>query len=44
MGLERLAMSSQNKLSVFETDLFEPIIAEIKKYGKDEEKAQRIIS
>ena len=44
MGLERLAMSSQNKLSVFETDLFEPIIAEIKKYGKDEEKAQRIIA
>ena len=44
MGLERLAMSSQNKLSVFETDLFEPIIAEIKKYGKGEEKAERIIA
>ena len=44
MGLERLAMSSQNKLSVFETDLFEPIITEIKKYGKNEKKAQRIVA
>jgi len=44
MGLERLAMSFQNKLSVFETDLFEPIISEIKKYGKGGEKAERIIA
>ena len=31
MGLERLAMVSQGKKSVFETDLFELIISEIKK-------------
>ncbi len=31
MGLERLAMVVQQKPSVFETDLFEPIISEIKK-------------
>jgi len=31
MGLERLAMIVQGKLSIFETDLFPPIIKEIKK-------------
>jgi len=41
MGLERLAMISQKKESVFETDLFYPIFKEIP--GKDE-KAQRIIA
>jgi len=32
MGLERLAMIVQNKSSVFEADLFEPIIGELQKY------------
>lgn len=48
MGLERLAMISQGKSSVFETDLFMPIIKEIEKvYGnpyKGHEKSMRIIS
>lgn len=48
MGLERLAMISQEKPSVFETDLFSPIIRKIeensaKKY-QDNQKAFRIIS
>jgi len=34
MGLERLAMVSQGKKSVFETDLFFPIIEEIEKQTK----------
>ncbi len=42
MGLERLAMVSQNKPSVYETDLFEPIIGEITRPGRVE--AQRIIA
>ena len=42
MGLERLAMVSQGKSSVYETDLFEPIIREITKPGNA--KAERIIS
>ena len=41
MGLERLAMVCQRKSSVFETDLFSPIINEIT--GPDE-KAKRIIA
>lgn len=41
MGLERLAMIIQNEPSVFETDLFSPIISQIP--GKDE-KAERIIA
>jgi len=41
MGLERLAMVMQNKSSVFETDLFLPIISEI---PGDNEKAKRIIA
>jgi len=41
MGLERLAMIVQNKPSVFETDLFFPILAEIS--GRDE-KTRRIIA
>jgi len=34
MGLERLAMAVQNKPSVFETDLFLPMLKEIEKYAK----------
>jgi len=42
MGLERLAMIFQGKNSVYETDLFEPILKEIMRPGS--EKAQRIIA
>ena len=41
MGLERLAMVMQNKSSVFETDLFLPIISAI---PYNNEKAKRIIT
>ena len=41
MGLERLLMVCQRRDSVFETDLFEPIIKEI---PGDNEKAKRIIA
>lgn len=41
MGLERLAMVCQEKASVYETDLFEPIIKEI---PTNNEKARRIIA
>ncbi|KPJ71424.1 hypothetical protein AMJ50_02190 [Parcubacteria bacterium DG_74_3] len=41
MGLERLAMVCQNKKSVYETDLFFPIMVEIP--GKDE-RAKRVIA
>ncbi len=41
LGLERLAKVIQNKPSIFETDLFEPIMREIS--GKNE-RAKRIIS
>ncbi len=41
MGLERLAMVCQKKPSVFETDLFSPIMKEI---SGENEKAKRIIS
>jgi len=34
MGLERLVMICQGKFSVYETDLFEPVISEIKKMMK----------
>ena len=37
MGLERLAMVCQGKPSVYETDLFEPVISEIKKMMKIKE-------
>jgi len=37
MGLERLTMAVQNKNSVFETDLFLPIIFEIKKMAGQKE-------
>ncbi len=47
MGLERLTMISQNKSSVFETDLFTPIIKKIEKitdqpYGVDSKSDRRI--
>jgi len=35
MGFERLAMASQNKLSVYETDLFEPLLKEIQKFSSE---------
>lgn len=41
MGLERLAMVCQQKPSVYETDLFEPIMKEI---SSQNEKAKRIIA
>ncbi len=48
MGLERLAMVLQGKSSVFETDLFEPIIKEIEKQSSqsraDNPKAFRIMA
>ena len=46
MGLERLAMISQNKSSVFETDLFEPIIKElrIRNYELRNVRSERIIA
>jgi alanyl-tRNA synthetase len=45
-GLERLAMISQNKNSVFETDLFEPIIKElrIRNYELGNVRSERIIA
>lgn len=42
MGLERLVMVCQQKPSVYETDLFEPIFREIKRPGNV--KAERIIA
>jgi alanyl-tRNA synthetase len=45
MGLERLAKVSQKVGTVFETDLFTPIIGKIKEiYKGEDEKAVRIIS
>ncbi len=48
MGFERLAMVLQGKFSVFETDLFEPIIKEIEKQSSqsraDNPKAYRIMA
>lgn len=45
MGLERLAMVCQEKKSVFETDLFEPIIRQVQKTDfKNSFLAQRIIA
>lgn len=46
MGLERLVMVKQGKSNVFETDLFFPIISEIrnKKSGPLNPKAERIIA
>jgi alanyl-tRNA synthetase len=46
MGLERLAMVCQNKNSVFETDLFLPIITAIRntKYAIPNTKSERIIA
>jgi alanyl-tRNA synthetase len=44
MGLERLAMVMQNKKSVFETDLFYPILKELKIENLENIKAKRIIA
>ncbi len=46
MGLERLAMIGQGKNSVFETDLFEPVMSKIKELcqKKAEEPVLRIIA
>jgi len=45
MGLERLAKVAQNVSTVFETDLFEPIIREIKDLSaKHDERAERIVA
>jgi alanyl-tRNA synthetase len=48
MGLERLAMISQNKNSVFETDLFEPIIKILSTFNIEHRtsniRSQRIIA
>ncbi|MBN2454353.1 alanine--tRNA ligase [Candidatus Woesearchaeota archaeon] len=47
MGLERLAMVMQGKKSIFETDLFEPIMKKIKELEKEkkvEERAMRVIA
>jgi alanyl-tRNA synthetase len=47
MGLERLAMICQNKNSVFETDLFLPIINEIEKFQRSAfsfQRSERIIA
>ena len=45
MGLERLAMIMQNKSSIFETDLFFPIIEEIQKIsGKKYNKHKQILN
>jgi alanyl-tRNA synthetase len=46
MGLERLAMIVQNKSSVFETDLFQPIVNELRNtnYELRNVKSERIIA
>ena len=47
MGLERMDMIMQKKQSVYETDLFAPIVARIKNYElgiKNDEKSVRIIA
>jgi len=46
MGLERLAMVCQEKPSVYETDLFEPILKDLRFKIKDlrNEKAERVIA
>lgn len=50
MGLERLAMVLQNKNSVYETDLFLPIIKEIRNFKKEtkgpklDQRSERIIA
>ncbi len=46
MGLERLAKISQNTPTIFETDLFLPIMEELKKMNRKEknERAERIIA
>lgn len=44
-GLERLAMVLQEKNNIFETDLFEPLMAEIKEHAaKYDERAARIVA
>ena len=43
MGLERLAMILQNKKSVYETDIFEPIISKISKESGKEYKGDNVV-
>lgn len=44
MGLERLAMILQNKKSVYETDIFEPIITKIVKETNKKYEGENIVS
>ncbi|MBI2482263.1 MAG: alanine--tRNA ligase [Candidatus Vogelbacteria bacterium] len=45
MGLERLLVQIQNKNNVFETDLFEPVIEQIKSLSKNyDSKSARIVA
>ena len=45
LGLERLAVILQDKKNVYETDLFEPILAKVRELARQEdEKAERIIA
>lgn len=45
MGLERVVMVLQNKQDIFETDLFAPIMAEIRKIATTKDiKAERIVA
>ena len=45
LGLERLAVVLQKKKNVYETDLFEPILAKVRELAqKKDEKAERIIA
>src|SRR3989344_896344 len=45
MGVERMCMVLQNKKSVYETDLFEPIIKRIRMFAKNNsERSERIIA
>jgi len=43
MGLERLAMISQRKNSIFETDLFAPLLKELNKIISNHQREKRIV-